>query len=374
MKILFPIARADTIAGAQVHVKDLAIALQQDRHQVLVVTGKTGIYNLVLEQAGIKSIACETLEQKISPIQDLASLRFLIKTIRQFQPDLIAAHSSKTGVLGRLAAKITNKPCVFTAHNWSFTLTLTEPGRTIYQVIEQFLEPLTAKIICVSESSRQIGIKSGMNPERLVTIYNGMPDISVPFQVNLSYTKPIKILMVARFAQPKDHFSLIKAFKDIPAAELILVGDGPDLEKIKTQVAQWGIAEKVKFMGFCNDVADILAQAQIFTLISDSEGLPCSIIEAMRAGLPVVASEVGGIPEIVLDKVTGYIIPRGDVNQLHQRLLELVNNAQLRQNMGKAGRLRYESNFTFEQMYQKTLKVYEQVILTGKITGKYLHS
>lgn len=366
MKILFVITRADTIAGAQVHVKDFAIALQQERHQVLVFTGKKGIYNSVLEQAQIKSIACETLEQKISPIQDVASLKFLIKTIRQFQPDLISAHSSKTGILGRLAAKITKTPCVFTAHGWSFTAGVPEPSRTIYQTIEKLTEPLANKIICVSECDRNIGIQSGMKPEKIITIHNGMKDISEDLKANLSQTNLIKIVMVARFSKQKDHLSLIEAFKNIPDAELILIGDGEKLAEVQAYVEQIGIVKKVKFLGFRENVGGILAQAHIFALISNWEGLPYTIIEAMRAGLPVIASDVGGISEIVIDGVTGHLISRKDVATLSQRLSSLVSDRALRQAMGQQGRQRYESNFTFKQMYQKTLQIYETVVKTDK--------
>lgn len=366
MKILFIIARADTVAGAQVHVRDLAIELQKQHHKVLVITGKKGVYNKVLERAGIKYFVCNTLRQPISPWYDWLSLRFFLDSILQFQPDIISTHSSKTGILGRLAAKITKTPCVFTAHGWSFTAGVPEPSRTIYQTIEKLTEPLANKIICVSECDRQSGIQVGMKPENIITIHNGMTDISEDLKANLSQTNPIKIVMVARFSKQKDHLTLIEAFKNIPDAELILIGDGEKLAEVQAYVEQIGIAEKVKFLGFRENVGEILAGAHIFALISNWEGLPYTIIEAMRAGLPVIASDVGGISEILIDGVTGYLIPRKDVATLSQRLSSLVSDEALRQKMGHQGRQRYESNFTFEQMYQKTLQAYQEVVSTGK--------
>ncbi|WP_036487783.1 glycosyltransferase family 4 protein [Myxosarcina sp. GI1] len=362
MKILFIVARADTVAGAQIHVRDMAIALQNRQHKVLVITGKKGIYNAVLKRAEIESITCDSLQQPISPWQDWLSLRFLLNSIRKFQPELISTHSSKTGILGRLAAKITKTPCIFTAHGWSFTSGVPEPSRTIYQTIEQLAAPLADKIICVSECDRQIGIQSGMNPERLVTIHNGMKDLDRTFIARHNTTSTIKIVMVARFSKQKDHLTLIEAFKDIPQAELLLVGDGEKLAEVKAYIHQIGISEKAKILGFCENVEEILAQAHIFALISNWEGLPRTIIEAMRGGLPVVASDVGGVAELVVDGVTGYLIPRQDTNTLHQRLANLVSDAALRETMGKQGRQRYELNFTFEQMYYKTLQVYDEVM------------
>ncbi|GAB4528305.1 MAG: glycosyltransferase family 4 protein [Pleurocapsa sp.] len=362
MKILFLIARADTVGGAQVHVKDLAISLQQDGHKVLVVTGTQGVYNNILKQQGIESITCETLKPQIDPIKDIKSLQFIIQAIRQFQPDLISLHSSKTGILGRIASKITNVPCLFTAHGWSFTAGVPEPSRSIYQWIEKLNAPLANKIICVSECDLAIAIEAGMDRDRLITIHNGMKDISSTLRADPGLDNPVKVLMVARFGRQKDHHSLIEAFQHITGAELILVGDGSSENEIKSLVKRLDIGKKVKFLGLRKDVPEIMAQTQVYALISHWEGLPRTIIEAMRGGLPVVASDVGGVRELVEDGETGFVIPRGNVELLAQKLSELVNNRELRLKMGDAGRKKYESQFKFEYMYGQTVATYQKVL------------
>lgn len=361
MNILFVITRADAIGGAQVHVKDLALALQQDRHKVLILTGEKGIYNDDLMQAGIESIACEHLQKQINPLADGKSLRYILNVVNLFKPDLIAAHSSKTGILGRLASQMTKIPCVFTAHGWSFTTGIPEPNRTVYRWFEKLTAALATKIICVSEYDRQIGLKAGMDSQQLVTVHNGMKDVPINLRANVTQCQPIKVAMIARFDRQKDHATLIEAFKDLNA-ELLLVGDGPSLSKIRQRVDGLGISHKVSFLGFRRDVAQILAQVQIYALISHWEGLPCTIIEAMRAGLPVIASDVGGIKEIVIDRHTGYVVPRGNVEILRQKLSYLINHEQARISMGIIGRQKYESQLTFKHMYDKTLKVYHQAI------------
>ena len=361
MNILFVITRADAIGGAQVHVMDLAIALQEDRHKVLIFTGKQGIYNENLKHVGVESIACEHLNKQINPVADGKSLRCILNIIDLFKPDLIAAHSSKTGILGRLASKITKVPCVFTAHGWSFTTGIPEPNRTIYRWLEKSTAFMADKIICVSEYDRQIGLKASMDPRRLLTIHNGMKDIAVDLQANPGRAKPVKIAMIARFDRQKDHATLIEAFKDLNA-ELILVGDGPSLAQTRRRVEQLGISDRVSFLGFRQDIAEILAEVQIYALISHWEGLPCTIIEAMRAGLPVVASDVGGVKEIVLHGQTGYVIPRSDVQTLRQKLKYLIDSSQARISMGNMGRQKYESQLTFRHMYDKTLKTYQNAV------------
>ena len=361
MNILFVITRSDAIGGAQVHVKDLALALQEDCHKVLVLTGEDGIYNEDLKQLGVESIACEYLKKQIDPIADGKSLRYILNIIDLFKPDLIAAHSSKTGILGRLASQITKVPCVFTAHGWSFTTGIPEPNRTIYRWLEKSTAFLADKIICVSEYDRQIGRKAGMNSQKLLTVHNGMKDVAVELRANPGKSQPVKVAMVARFDRQKDHATLIEAFKDLNA-ELILVGDGPSLEKTQQRVEQLGISDRVSFLGFRQDVAEILAEVQVYALISHWEGLPCTIIEAMRAGLPVIASDVGGVKEIVIDRHTGYVIPRSDVKTLHQKLKYLITNDQARISMGIMGRQKYESQLTFRHMYDKTLATYHEVL------------
>ena len=361
MNILFVITRADAIGGAQVHVKDLAISLQQDGHKVLVLTGEKGIYNEDLRQSGIESVACESLSNDLNPIADGKTLRYILHIINLFKPELIATHSSKAGILGRLASKIAKIPCTFTAHGWAFTPGIPQPKRTAYKWIETVAAPLADKIICVSEHDRTIAAKAGINVEKLLTIHNGMKDITNELASNPGKSAPVKIAMIARFDRQKDHATLIEAFKDLDA-ELILVGDGINLPVIRQQVEALGIAHKVKFLGFRPDIPEILARVQIFALISHWEGLPCTIIEAMRAGLPVVASNVGGVKEIVIEAETGYTVSPQDSVTLNRKLSYLIENEQVRIDLGRQARQKYESQLTFQHMYEKTLAAYHETI------------
>lgn len=363
MNILFVITRADAIGGAQVHVKDLAVALQQDKHKVIVLTGREGIYNQDLKQAGIESTSCISLSNKINPFADGKSLRHILYIIKLFNPDLIATHSSKAGVLGRIASKIAKVPCTFTAHGWAFTPGIAQPSRAVYKLLEKLVAPLTDKIICVSEYDRQIAIEAGIHPQKLVTVHNGMKDIAPEFNSDPDRANPVKVAMVARFDKQKDHATLIKAFRGLNA-ELILVGDGINLTQTRQQVKELGMEGKVRFLGFRQDIEKILAEVHILALISNWEGLPCTIIEAMRAGLPVVASDVGGVKEIVFEAETGYVIPRGDVSTLHQKLSYLIDNKQVRIDMGRLARQKYESQLTFKHMYDKTISTYQDIIVS----------
>ena len=226
-------------------------------------------------------------------------------------------------------------------------------------------ERLSSAIICVSEYDRQLALRMDVGNALLLTrIHNGVPEVSadqrsVPHRVGV-----LRIICVARLDVPKDHALLLDALdmlKELPWI-LELIGDGPLTQDIQQKTRDLGLADRVEFSGLCNDVPARLAASDVFVLTSDWEGLPLSILEAMRAGLPVVSSDVGGVSESVTDEVTGFLIPKGDKTTLANRLMRLLSDASLRRKMGLAGRAAYEREFSFEVMFQRTKKVYEDVL------------
>jgi glycosyltransferase involved in cell wall biosynthesis len=174
--------------------------------------------------------------------------------------------------------------------------------------------------------------------------------------------------MVARFNEQKDQTTLLKAIAQLKddSIHLDLVGSGPSLESCKALAKSLGIENQVSFLGDRRDVPDLLAQSQIFILSTHYEGLPISILEAMRAGLPVVATSVNGIPEEVVDGKTGFLAPRQDVQALADALHTLINSPEIRQQMGKAGREKFEQEFTVERMITETREIYEAITKNHK--------
>jgi glycosyltransferase involved in cell wall biosynthesis len=147
--------------------------------------------------------------------------------------------------------------------------------------------------------------------------------------------------MVARFEPQKDHATLIRALgglRDL-AWELDLIGDGPGMPAMQTLAAELGVGQRIRFLGQRMDVQRLLSEAQVAVRISNWEGLPLSILEAMRAGLPVIASEVGGIAETIRDGQTGYLVARGAVEQVRERLGRVLGDPTQRKTFGAAGRM-----------------------------------
>jgi glycosyltransferase involved in cell wall biosynthesis len=171
---------------------------------------------------------------------------------------------------------------------------------------------------------------------------------------------------VARFEPQKDHPTLLRALGGLRelAWHLDLVGDGPLRPAMESLARSLEIGDRVQFLGQRRDVDRILSQSQVCVLASNWEGFPLSILEAMRAGLPVVASAVGGVAEAIEDGETGYVVPQGQPEVFRDRIQRLLVSPAQRIQFGANGRRRYEQAFTLEQLVARTVRVYEEVLRT----------
>ncbi len=171
--------------------------------------------------------------------------------------------------------------------------------------------------------------------------------------------------MVARFTEFKDHGLLLRAFARVPGeSRLKLVGDGETVAAARKLAEDLGIRDRVEFKGSRGDVPEILAETDVFVLASKTETLPISILEAMRTGLPVIASDVGGVSEEVIDEETGLLVEPGSVDELAAALRRLLADKTLRVRMGRSGRRRFEQIFRADKMIESTEAVYREVLET----------
>lgn len=360
LRIVYIITRSDTIGGASVHLLDLASGAQKAGHEVFILVGGEGVFVQYALARNIHVVSLKFLVREINLFSDVRALFELRKNIKNLKPDLIHLHSSKVGILGRLAATFLHIPVVFTAHGWAFTEGVSPKSRIVYKAIEKIMARFASRIITVSDYDRNIALSSGIGNANLIsTVHNGMPMLEVDIPISQDVESP-KMIMVARFDEQKDHFSLVKALaslKDIQWA-LELVGDGPSIFHIKQLVKETGLEDRIQFSGACNDVARRLVESQIFLLVTNWEGLPLTILEAMRAGLPVIASDVGGVREAVENERTGFLVCRNDVGQLVVAIRTLLESSELRRALGDAGQKKFERDFRFDMMLNKTLSIY----------------
>jgi glycosyltransferase involved in cell wall biosynthesis len=288
-KVLLYMITQSEIGGAQSNVLDLIRGFQQDYDVHLA----TRIKGPLTESVAAINVPLHLLPHLVRPINllhDYHAVKECISLIREIKPDVIHAHSSKAGLIARVAGWICKVPVVFTAHGWGFSLGNPPIRRLIALLSEKLAAPLGKKIICVSESDRQLALSLGVGSQNsLVTVRYGIGNI--PVSLANPAQNPARLIMVARFNEQKDQATLLKAIAQLNDRHihLDLVGSGPAWESCKDLAKSLGIEDQVSFLGDRRDVPDLLAQSQIFILSTHYEGLPISILEAMRAGLPVVA-------------------------------------------------------------------------------------
>ncbi|VAE42689.1 group 1 glycosyl transferase [Enterobacter hormaechei] len=369
MKILYIITRANEIGGAQTHLRDMTSALVNDDHHVELIVGEQGALVDELSAMNVKVHVIPELVREISPYKDIKSALIIRKIIKEFSPDVIALHSSKAGIVGRLASLFLNVPVVFTVHGWSFANGVNNNKRRFYILIERLFSKITDEIITVSAQDKKLAIEHNVaSASQQTVIHNGVPLKNHAPHVYRN-NAVVKLISVARFSEQKDHESLLKALSLLETKNwtLTLVGKGPRLDEMKQLSRDLGISEKIIFTGERLDVDFLLADSDIFLLISNWEGFPISILEAMREGLPVLASDVGGVSESVIDGQTGYLVPRADVNAIKNGLNNLINDSSLRAKFGKSGNDFFQENFSFNAMYKKTVELYRKAIKQKQI-------
>jgi glycosyltransferase involved in cell wall biosynthesis len=327
------------LGGAQTAVALLFPGLVE-QFEVTVAAQGSGPLRTAAEAAGMRYVELRHVRRQIHAWHDALALVELVGLCRRVRPDVVHAHSSKMGVLGRLAAWVASVPVrVLTVHGWSFAAYDGLAGR-LFLWIERLMRPLTTAVVCVAEDSREQGLAAkACDPRRTVVIPNAVDVRS--FRPANGGSGNARIIGIGRFAYPKDFTTLLEALARVRApCHTVLVGDGPSLPAISAAVQEDGLFERVELLGARADIPELLARSDVFVLSSRSEGFPVSILEAMAAGLPVVATDVGGIAEAVEDGETGLLVPAADPEALACALERLVSDADLRRRLGAAGRAR----------------------------------
>jgi glycosyltransferase involved in cell wall biosynthesis len=255
---------------------------------------------------------------------------------------------------------------VFTPHGWSIVNRISLKPNPLCCWAESLAGRLGTRVINVCEFERALAQDFGVCPAKtLDVVHNGIPEVAFA-RVRPIDAQPPVIVMVARFAEPKDHGTLLEALSGLLFMKwrLLLVGEGELEPRVRAQVDRLGLGGRVRILPTETNVNRLLMEAQIFVLSTNFEALPISILEAMRAGLPVVATNVGGISEAVRHEESGLLTRRGDVAGLRDALTRVIAEPALRLALGSAGRRQWAARFTSRTMAARTVEVYQRALST----------
>jgi glycosyltransferase involved in cell wall biosynthesis len=324
---------------------------------------------------GVKTF-CIPIRAGLSLPGDIAAVGKLVILLKKNTTDIVHAHSSRAGLVGRLAANLAGVPAVIlTVHSSIFYQGRPLWEKSLFALCERLLAVFTGRIITVSNALRREVIdREKISPEKVVTVYNGIvpEDFSLkPDREYLQKTAGIPadrrlVGTVARLALQKGVDSFIRAAARLsshPDGPLFLiVGDGPLRAKLEREVRNCNLGGRVFFTGQRYDVNRIMPCLDVFVLASVTEGLPLTVLEAMAAGRPVVATRVGGIPEAVSDGIDGILVNPGDICGLAAAIGKLLSDPDRSAEMGNKGRLRVISDFTVKKMVSGTERIYTELV------------
>ncbi len=296
----------------------------------------------------------------------------LYRLIKQQKVQILHASLFHASIAARIIGKMARVPIII---SWRHNIFHGSYGREVISKLTSFLDDA---VTAVSLEAKNAEIKSSrLNKDKIQVIYNGVSTEKFCLNEYRNFKKlkheigikdyELNIGYIGRINPVKSIDTLLEAFMILSKSEnkdmsLLIVGEGETRNKLKNLSISLGIMQEVYFLGSRNDVPQILSTLDIFVLPSKSEGMPMVILEAMAAGLPVVATNVGGTPEVVIDGETGFLVPPGDPQALADVIKKLMDDPELRRKFGKAGRERVEKHFTIEETVRKTEELYLRLL------------
>jgi len=371
--------------GAARYVFDLATNLSGD-FSVSIAAGGKGKFCQKIKEANLLYYDISNFQKSVNPLKDIFAFFEILSLIFQLKPGIIHVNSSKAGGVAGLAGKIyqllSSKTVrlVFTAHGWAFNEERAKWQIRLVKLFSRLTGLFYNIIICVSEYDRQTALKYDIAPERkLITVHNGIDLGQLDFLskeqareklLKNPTTDPAsrgraasKLIIgsIAEWTKNKGLVYLLKAIKrgKIKNAAIVLIGSGenPDKEKIKKLIEKYQL-KNVYLIEWLDNAARYLKAFDIFVLPSLKEGLPYTILEALAAGIPVIATDVGGIPEIINNNIDGFLIKPKNSRQLAEKVLYLINNPEIARKAAEKGREKITQKFNLTKMIEQTKKVY----------------
>jgi len=368
--ILYVITKLE-LGGAQKQLLYLISNLDQKRFRVFLLTAQEGL--LLENLSSIEAITLRRsvyLERAINPIKDLLALIEIYRYIKKNTISIVHTHSSKAGILGRLAAKLANvKLIIHTIHGWSFNDFQPALCRDFFIWLERFTASFTNRLIAGSNYDMQKGIRLRIGQaHKYKLIRYGIDyaefskrDETIKTELGFNNADLVVGLISCLKPQkcPQDYIKLAHLIhQELPDVKFILVGDGVLRSQVQELIDSLHLRESVMLMGWRRDIRRILSGLDVFVLTSLWEGLPIAVLEAMAASLPIVATDTGGIAEVVADGKTGLLVNPHDILSMSKKLYLLLRDRNLRRKIGEEAKNSLGLEFMFLNMVKNTQDLY----------------
>jgi glycosyltransferase involved in cell wall biosynthesis len=392
MRVVRVIARLN-VGGPARQVVVLDQQLRRLGCETLLVYGAPGGSEGTLDDLatarGVPTLAMPTLGRRISVVRDTITWLRLVRVLFSTQPDVVHTHTAKAGTLGRIAAAVYNttrrrsRRCavVHTFHGNVFSGYFGRIGSRLTQGAERMLARLTDRIITLSVQQRdeittRFRIASAAKVDVVGAGHDLDPLLALPADADTRRSEfgwrdsDVVVGYVGRLVAIKDVATLVRAVAAIapacPGLRLLVAGDGDQRDALEALTRELGIGDRARFIGWSTELPRLYAAMDVVALTSLNEGMPASLIEGMAAGRAVVATRVGGVPELVVDGENGRLVEPGDVNAIARVLGELVENRALRDALGRRARLAIGDRFAPARLARETLRVYDAALASRR--------
>lgn len=385
--LLYVITKLE-LGGAQKQLISLIDRLDKKRYNISLFTARTGfLLSDVSSRNDISVYTSRFLERPISPLGDLIALCEIYRLVRQQRVDIIHTHSSKAGILGRLAAGLAGvKAIVHTVHGWSFNDYQPQVLRLLYIWLERFTARFTQCIIVLSECDKQKGLSHRIGKNDAYRIIPCAIDYSefchtddtVRQELGIGADESVIGMVSCLKSQkaPQDFIKLARITIDMlkphtqhkgprngtcrqNSLKFILVGDGILRNDIQRLIRMHNVKKHVILTGWRRDIPRLLSCFDVFVLTSLWEGLPVTALEAMASSKPVIVTDTGGIAECIKDGYNGFLVAAGHIEEMAQKLICLLNDDTLRKRMGSAAKASLNEKCSIDHMVAVTEKIYE---------------
>jgi glycosyltransferase involved in cell wall biosynthesis len=381
------------LGGAQRNTLYTVESLDLTRFEPCLISGIGGMLDNEAQLLKIPHFFVRPLVRPIRPIKDVRAILEIYRLLRHFRPDIVHTHSSKAGILGRIAAYFAGVPVIIhTYHGFGFTPRQRPWLRNFLIGVEKACAWMSTHLVFVSEDNRREAAQLRIGPRTSTSLIRSGIEITPkpwtgeerrkapPEDIFSEWQLPTDawiVCYVGNFKPQKNPFDLIKVAADVvrasPEAHFLLVGDGEGKEKMQRAIAEQSLENKVKLVGWRrrDEVRRILAQSKVFLLTSLWEGLPRALVEAFAAQRPGVAYAVNGVRDILKDGENGFLIPPGDTALAAEKILWLKDHPQEAAAMGQRARALVETEFDIDRMVRQQEELYDKLFKEVPLKSHY---